>query len=105
MPVGAALGGTDTGRDVGSLALARVRAENPMLVLRAASWRNSLVRVGLSVPFGAVHDLGLTIVADPLTAPIGARIAATTLRLDAETSAALGVWEETLREIALSEVV
>jgi hypothetical protein len=105
VPVGAQLADTETGRDVGSLALSRLRAENPMLVLRAAQWRNSLARVGLAVPFFAVHDLGLLAVADPLMAPIAARVPAGPLRLGADSVAALDAWEATLRELAMSEVI
>src|SRR5687768_14412492 len=105
MPVGAQLADTETGRDVGSLGLSRIRSENPMLVLRAAHWRNSLARVGLAVPFFAVHDLGLLAVADPLMAPIAARVPANVLRLGADSIAALEAWEATLRELAQSEVI
>ncbi|MBI4508996.1 MAG: hypothetical protein HY698_05140 [Deltaproteobacteria bacterium] len=53
-------------RQVGSLALAQVRLENPMAVVRAATWHNSLCRIGLTLPFFVVSDLGLL-----LTTPKG----------------------------------
>jgi hypothetical protein len=105
MPIGAHLAATDVGRDLGSLALSAVRTDNPMVELRAAQWRNALAKVGLSVPFWAVHDLGLLAVIDPTSVPIGTRPGVASLRLDEGTIAAMGVWAATLREIGESEVM
>ena len=58
MPVSPQLGKSAQGRDVGGLALSCVQMDNPMAVLRAAHWRNALAKVGLAVPFWAVHDVG-----------------------------------------------
>jgi len=55
---------SDVARQLGALALASVRAENPMLLVRVASWSNALGRVGLPVPLSVVHDLGLLIATD-----------------------------------------
>ena len=105
MPVGPHHQSTDAGRDIGSLALSVVRNDNPMVELRAAHWRNALARVGLPVPFWAVHDLGLITVIDPDSVPIAARPGVVESGLSPEHARALATWVETLREIAGSEVV
>ncbi len=71
-----------------------------MLGLRAAQWRNSLTRVGLTVPFWLVHDLGLLTVIDPASIPIGPR--PVNARLD---EAELREYASVLKEIAESEVL
>jgi len=96
---------TPAARDIGSLALSVVRSENPMVSLRAAQWRNSLVRVGLSVPFWAVHDVGLLTVVDPSSVPVGPRPFLSRLGLPAQAGEALALYTETLNEIAQSEVL
>lgn len=106
MALSAQLSGTRAGRDVGSLALSVVRNDNPMVELRAAHWRNALSRVGLPVPFWAVHDLGLLAVLDPGSIPIGPRPGVIESGALPEASrAALAHWTETVREIAESEVL
>jgi hypothetical protein len=102
VPVTPHLAATDAGRDIGSLALSVVRADNPMVALRAAQWRNALAKVGLSVPFWAAHDIGMLSVVDPASVPIGRRPG---LRLAREHSDLLDAWAETVRELADSEVV
>ncbi len=104
MPIGSHLRNTEAGRDIGSLALSVVRTDNPMVELRAAQWRNALGRVGLPVPLWAVHDLGMTAVLDPGSVPIQQRTAALG-GLPPEHASALGVWVETISEIAASEVM
>lgn len=106
MPVGPQLGKTPVGRELATLALSCVRVENPMALLRAAQWRNSLAKVGLGVPFFAVHDLGMLAVVDPRAAPIGPRsFVAQTRGSLAQAEAQLERWAETLREVATSEVM
>ncbi|MCA9669924.1 MAG: hypothetical protein KC503_30220 [Myxococcales bacterium] len=46
-------------RQVGTLELSRVGHPNPMALVRAASWHNSLLRLGVPLPLFIVHDLGL----------------------------------------------
>jgi hypothetical protein len=53
-------------RQVGTLALSHVSANNPMAVVRAASWHNSVARFGIHLPLFLLHDVGLL-----LTAPRG----------------------------------
>ena len=47
------------GRQLGGLLLSLVRHDNAMLSLRAAQWHRTLSRVGVEVPFWAVHDIGM----------------------------------------------
>jgi hypothetical protein len=49
------------------MALAHVQVANPMALVRAASWHNVLVGLGVYLPLFVVHDLGIL-----LTAPRGA---------------------------------
>jgi hypothetical protein len=53
-------------RQVGTLALAHAQTGNPMALVRAAAWHNTIGRLGLHLPLFVVHDLGLL-----LTAPLG----------------------------------
>ena len=48
-------------RQVGSLALAGMRPQNPMGQVRSAAWHNELLRLGVPLPLFVVHDLGLLI--------------------------------------------
>jgi len=106
MPVGPKLAQTPVGREIATLALSCVRMENPMAILRAAHWRNSLAKVGLGVPLFAVHDLGMLAIADPRSAPIGVRpFVGKTVGPLAQAAPQLALWAETLREVAASEVV
>ncbi len=57
-------------RQVGSFALAGMRPQNPMGQVRAAAWHNELLRLGVSLPLFAVHDIGLLITSGG--SPIGA---------------------------------
>ncbi|MCE9577755.1 MAG: hypothetical protein K8W52_31770 [Deltaproteobacteria bacterium] len=53
-------------RQVGTMALSCVQVDNPMALVRAASWTNALGRLGLHLPLFVVHDLGVL-----FTAPRG----------------------------------
>ena len=44
---------------LGSLALSQVRPGNSSLALRAIKWHEGLERLGVVLPFGVVHDVGL----------------------------------------------
>lgn len=105
MPVSANMAATPQGREVGGLALSCVQVDNPMAVLRAAHWRNALSKVGLPVPFWAVHDLGSLASAEAAGAPIGIRKSTGQVPLAPPARQALELWAETLRELAESEVM
>ena len=105
MPVGSHLANSAAARAIGSLALSVVRNENPMLALRAAQWRTALDRVALEVPFWAVHDLGLLMVLDPSSVPLGPRPFLPQLGLSGPAGQALQLYTETLQELAESEVL
>ncbi len=103
VPVGTHLRSSIAGRELGSLALSVVRTDNPMALLRAAHWRNALLRVGLPVPFWAVHDLGLLASIDAEKVPVGPRPLG--LTLPDEAARALQVYADTLAELTQSEVL
>jgi len=105
MPVGDQMARTAVGREVGGLALSCVQVDNPMAVLRAAHWRNALAKVGLAVPFWAVHDIGMLATQDGGGAPIGLRQAADGTPLSPPSRAAAEAWLDTVREIADSEIM
>ncbi|MFK8001747.1 MAG: hypothetical protein AB8H86_19285 [Polyangiales bacterium] len=108
MPLSSTLLGTDAARDIGSLALSLVDGGNPMLELRAAQWRNALVKVGLPVPFWIVHDLGMLTIAEP-EGDFQPRPAVGSLNLDGpmrgRVQELLRVYGDTLRELSTSEVL
>ncbi len=95
-------------RQVGTLALAHAQVQNPMAVVRAAAWHNTIGRLGLHLPLFVVHDLGLL-----LTAPIGAggvALGPRTALLDEiglgpEPRALLRQYHGLLETVAASEVV
>lgn len=105
MPLSAQMAGTPVGRAVGGLALSCVQADNPMAILRAAHWRNALAKVGLPVPFWAVHDIGMLATADGGGAPIEIRRAAEATPLSPPSRQALEIWHATMKELAEAEVM
>ena len=74
-----------------------------MLLLRAAQWRNALVRVGMPVPFWLVHDIGMLAIADPATLPIEGRPGVHLERREAE--GARDAVRSMILEIATSEIL
>lgn len=104
MPIPRHLLGSHTAHDAGSLALSHVKSHDSAHVLRAASWRNSLAKVGIAAPLFVVHDLGLLFAADPRSAPIGRRDAVPMLSLPPEMEPELRRYETLLTEVAHSEV-
>ncbi|MBK7538491.1 MAG: hypothetical protein IPI49_24615 [Myxococcales bacterium] len=46
-------------RQMGTMVLSMAAAESPMAAVRAASWHNSLARMGVHLPLFLVHDLGV----------------------------------------------
>lgn len=103
MPVPPQMARSAAGRSIGGLALSVVQLDNPMSVMRAAHWRNALAKVGLAVPFWAVHDIGALCTQDGGAAPIELRH--TAKGLPPESKAALEAWLDTVREIAEAEVM
>jgi hypothetical protein len=93
-------------RQVGTLALSHVRSANPMAAVRAASWANTMSRLGIHLPLFVVHDVGLILTAprsgmqlgpkEPLLAALG---------LTDETRALLKQYATLLSTISMSEVV
>ena len=93
------------GREIGGLGLSCVQVDNPMHILRAAHWRNALAKVGLPVPFWAVHDLGSLAIADPTVTPIAVRASTAKIQMAPDLKQALKVYQQTLEELAHSEVM
>ncbi len=89
-------------REIGSLLLSAVQVDGDSLWLRAAQWRNTLARVGIAVPFFAVADLGVLLVAEP--GAIGPRRGLASGRLSKQAADSHRRWVETLRELSASEV-
>ena len=95
-------------RQVGTLALAHVQTANPMAVVRAAAWHNSVGRFGVHLPLFLIHALGLLLTAP--RGPTGVDIAPRhalldTLGVPAEPRALLKQYEHLLEVTAESEVV
>lgn len=88
-------------REIGGLLLSGARAETAMHLLRAAQWRNALVKVGMPVPLWVVHDVGTLLVAEP---EIGARAEVQRVPMPAAVRDAHREWIDTLRELGASEV-
>ena len=61
---------------LGGLALSAVRAQAPMMVVRALRWYRDLARLGLHVPLFLVHDFGLLYAAPKEQLDLGPRPAA-----------------------------
>ncbi|HHH29925.1 MAG TPA: hypothetical protein ENK57_16485, partial [Polyangiaceae bacterium] len=96
---------TPAGRAIGGLTLSCVQVDNPMLVMRAAHWHNALAKVGLAVPFWAVHDVGVLATADGGSAVIQHRQALHASRPPPQVQAAMEVWLDAVREIAQAEMM
>lgn len=93
------------GRQLGTLAIAHVHTSNPMGALRAAAWHNGALRLGLTLPLFAVHDVGLLLTVAPGGYAIGPRPALEALHLPPEARALLASYRQLLATIAESEVM
>jgi hypothetical protein len=96
---------TAQGREIGGLALSCVQTDNPMAILRAAHWRNALTKVGLPVPFWAVHDVGALATNEAAAAPIGVRRAMSERNAQPQVKQMLEHWAQTLKELSECEVM
>jgi len=95
-------------RQVGTLALSHVQVENPMAVIRAAAWSNSMGRLGVHLPMFVVHDLGVlfTVPRGPGGWVIRAREAQLAqIAPPTATRAHLVQYRQLLEHVATSEVV
>ena len=66
MSIPAELSRSYLAQQIGTLALSHVQVDSPMAIVRAASWKNAMGRLGIYLPFFVVHDIGLL-----LTTPRG----------------------------------
>jgi hypothetical protein len=105
MTVPAGIRSSAQGREIGGLALSCVQVDNPMVVLRAAHWRNALGKVGVPVPLWVVHDLGALATDEGAAAPIATRRALAASGAPAEVARQHALWVETVQELAASEVM
>ena len=71
-----------TERQLGGLALSGVQVQRPMLGVRAFHWHNTILKLGMSLPFWVVHDLGLLMIAEDNELLIATRSAVTSARPD-----------------------
>jgi hypothetical protein len=93
------------GRQLGTLALAHVQTGNAGAALRAAVWHNAALKLGLSLPLFAVHDVGLLLTTPPGAFSIGPRPLLDQLPLPPESRGLLAGYRALLETIAESEVV
>lgn len=96
---------TVVGREVGGLALSCVDVDNPMSTVRAATWRNTFARVGLPIPWFAVHDLGMLLTTVPAAWRLSPRSFASSLAGSPAPHTMLTEWTACLNEVSQSEVV
>jgi hypothetical protein len=95
-------------RQVGTLALSHVIVDSPMASVRAASWFNSVSRLGIHLPLFVVHDIGLlfTTPQGPTGAVISERrTSLATIGASQGHRALLSQYQELLEKIADSEVI
>jgi len=107
-PIPEALSHSYLARQVGTLALSHVQVDNPMSRMRAASWFNSIARLGVYLPLFLVHDFGCLLTSQPGAS--GYRIVAPSTHLaqigvSAQARASLLKYENLLKKISESDVV
>ncbi len=105
MPLRGEMVEPEVGHELGGLMLSCVRVEDPMLLLRAARWRNTLSEVGLAIPLWAVHDLGLLAIVDPASVPIGPRPSLGGITRTPAEARSHAQYVETLAEVATTEML
>jgi hypothetical protein len=89
-------------RQLATLALSQVQTPNPLAAARAASWHNTLVRLGVRVPLVAVHDVGLLLSQAQKEAHV-TRGTPQALRLREEDLRPIAAYREVMAEIAQSD--
>jgi hypothetical protein len=99
MPVPADMRRSYLALQVGTLALSRVSMPNPMGIVRAASWHNHMLRLGLPLPLFLVHDLGL------LTTTGQASLQRPAREVDPNLGELLATYHGLLAQLAESEVI
>jgi hypothetical protein len=108
MPIPAEQRQSYLARQLGTLALSHVQVPNPMAAVRAASWHNVLLGMGVRLPLFVIYDLGVL-----FTAPRGAGGATVAARQDIlrriglppEARQLLADYQRLLETVAASEVV
>src|SRR5260370_30493392 len=95
-------------RQVGPLAVSHVRTLNPMAMVRAAAWSNTMGRLGVHLPLFIVHDVGVLLSAPRGTTGVqlGAREPLVSrLGLSDDARALLRQYASLLETIASTELV
>jgi hypothetical protein len=95
-------------RQLATLAVSQVQTPNPLAAARAATWHNTLVRLGVRVPLVAVHDLGLLLSQsqrEAQVAVVGRPQIQNALRLREEDQRPIAAWREVLAEIARNDSI
>jgi hypothetical protein len=83
---------------MGTLVLSRVALPNPMGLVRAASWHNHMLRLGVPLPLFLVHDLGLLMTTGHAAVPKQPREVEPLGQL-------LGEYQQLLEQLGESEVI
>ena len=99
MPIPADMQRSYLAMQVGTLALSRVDLPNPMGIVRAASWHNHMLRLGVPLPLFLVHDLGLMMTTGQ------ARLRPPPQGMDSDTAQLLEVYGQLLLLLAESELI
>ncbi len=91
---------------LGSLALSLVRPAASMMVLRAVKWHQGLERLGVTLPFFLVHDVGMLLAAPREQYEVGLRadISVTASRIR-DAASLLAGYKRLTDELLLSEAV
>ena len=94
-------------RALGGLVVSCAGANETVLGMRALSWYNSLLRLGLRVPFVVVHDLGAALLGAASSIRVPADLPPNFAAPHATAQAALGVlgqYAQVLEEIAKTDI-
>lgn len=90
---------------LGGLLLSSVRAQAPMMIVRALRWYRDLGRLGVHVPFFWVHDIGLLYTAPREQLEVGPRAAsAALLARDPRLAELVGTYRSMIDELGQGEV-
>lgn len=103
MPITAEQARSWLGRELGSLGLAAIEAQQPELLIRVAIWSNGLARLGLTPPPFVVHDLGLAL-GSPTDRLVIAPSSQVVSGLPRQARALHEPYYQLIREVAATEV-